>query len=174
MAAAAAVSTANKPTSSVTEQPRQREQQQLLQVPQQAPASKEAIVLEHNFDRLSVLSISAEISVDDEVEDDYSEEKEAEDKHEEEAEETKTARLRLRAKPAIGLARSGSNAPPRGYKEAAGDARLAWRWVEGWRARLRKGGDVVEKARWEWRVERRGPVVVVREAGEGVGQGLGS
>jgi hypothetical protein len=50
-----------------------------------------------------------------------------------------------------------------------GDARLAWRWVEGWRARLQKGGDVVEKARWEWRLERQMrvpnavPVVVVKE-----------
>ncbi|KAH6857026.1 hypothetical protein B0I37DRAFT_369020 [Chaetomium sp. MPI-CAGE-AT-0009] len=42
-------------------------------------------------------------------------------------------------------------------------------WVEGWRARLRKGGDVVEKARWEWRLDlpeevpASVPVVVVGE-----------
>jgi hypothetical protein len=33
------------------------------------------------------------------------------------------------------------------------ELRLAWLWVEGWRARLRKGGDTVERARWEWRVD---------------------
>lgn len=31
--------------------------------------------------------------------------------------------------------------------------RLAWLWVEGWRAQLRKAGDLVEKERWEWRVD---------------------
>lgn len=31
--------------------------------------------------------------------------------------------------------------------------RLAWLWVEGWRAQLRKGGDTVERARWGWKVE---------------------
>lgn len=31
--------------------------------------------------------------------------------------------------------------------------RLAWLWVEGWRAQLRKGGDTVERARWEWKVD---------------------
>ncbi|KAL2163979.1 hypothetical protein VTH06DRAFT_3192 [Thermothelomyces fergusii] len=36
-----------------------------------------------------------------------------------------------------------------GRKEAVGDARLAWAWVEGWRARLRRGADVVERAKGE-------------------------
>jgi ribonucleotide reductase alpha subunit len=31
--------------------------------------------------------------------------------------------------------------------------RLAWLHVEGWRQRLRKGGDIIERSRWEWRVE---------------------
>lgn len=35
--------------------------------------------------------------------------------------------------------------------EVHGEFRLAWLWAEGWRARLRKSGDVVEKCRWEWR-----------------------
>jgi hypothetical protein len=43
------------------------------------------------------------------------------------------------------------------YTEAVGEARLAWQWVEGWRARLRKGGDMIEEARWEWRLEDRLP-----------------
>ena len=34
-----------------------------------------------------------------------------------------------------------------------GEFSQAWFWVEGWRAQLRKSGDVVEKARWEWRLE---------------------
>lgn len=52
------------------------------------------------------------------------------------------------------------------------DFRLAWIWVQGWRARLRKSGDVVEKARWEWRLDdammRRPnavPVIVARVPG---------
>lgn len=31
--------------------------------------------------------------------------------------------------------------------------RLAWLRVEGWRAELRKAGDIVERARWEWKVD---------------------
>ncbi|KAB5540578.1 hypothetical protein GE09DRAFT_260564 [Coniochaeta sp. 2T2.1] len=34
-----------------------------------------------------------------------------------------------------------------------GDFCLAWLWAEGWRARLRKCGDIVEQARWEWRMD---------------------
>lgn len=37
--------------------------------------------------------------------------------------------------------------------ESGSDFRLAWLWVEGWRAQLRKGGDTVERSRWEWRVD---------------------
>ncbi|KAI3396626.1 hypothetical protein diail_11880 [Diaporthe ilicicola] len=37
--------------------------------------------------------------------------------------------------------------------ESDSDFRLAWLWVEGWRAQLRKGGDTVERSRWEWRVD---------------------
>lgn len=37
--------------------------------------------------------------------------------------------------------------------ERDSEFRLAWLWVEGWRAKIRKSGDVVEKARWEWRVD---------------------
>ena len=42
-----------------------------------------------------------------------------------------------------------------------GDLRLPWIWVEGWRARLRMGGDVVEKSRWEWRMDDKPGVRVV-------------
>jgi len=47
---------------------------------------------------------------------------------------------------------------PRSQRPAAAvqgeDAfRLAWLWVEGWRAQLRKGGDIVEANRWEWRID---------------------
>lgn len=106
-------------------------------------------MLEHNFDRLSVLSVKAEVSVD--------EEKEEEEEQGMGGNETRERARRLRARPAIGPRRGSSSSwsvqrPT--YIEAVGDARLAWRWVEGWRARLRKGGDVVEKARWEWRLDR--------------------
>lgn len=37
--------------------------------------------------------------------------------------------------------------------DVTGDLRLPWMWVEGWRARLRMSGDVVEKSRWEWRMD---------------------
>lgn len=33
------------------------------------------------------------------------------------------------------------------------DFRLAWLRVEGWRAELRKAGDIVERARWEWKLD---------------------
>ncbi len=36
---------------------------------------------------------------------------------------------------------------------ASGNFRLAWLWVEGWRQRLRKSGDIVEQTRWEWRLD---------------------
>lgn len=39
-----------------------------------------------------------------------------------------------------------------GKMEAEGEFRLAWMWVEGWRARLRKGGDIVERERHVWDV----------------------
>lgn len=31
--------------------------------------------------------------------------------------------------------------------------RLAWLFVEGWRHKLRKAGDVVEKSRWDWELD---------------------
>ncbi|KAF6828425.1 hypothetical protein CPLU01_08508 [Colletotrichum plurivorum] len=31
--------------------------------------------------------------------------------------------------------------------------RLAWLFVEGWRQKLRKAGDKVEKSRWEWEID---------------------
>lgn len=106
-------------------------------------------MLKHNFDRLSVLSVTAEVSVDEEMEEE--EEKGLG------GNETRERARRLRARPAIGPRRESNSSwslqRPK-CTEAVGDARLAWRWVEGWRARLQKGGDVVEKARWEWRLDR--------------------
>lgn len=32
--------------------------------------------------------------------------------------------------------------------EGRGEYRMAWLWVQGWRARLRAGGDLVEKCRY--------------------------
>ncbi|KAJ4385613.1 hypothetical protein N0V93_010042 [Gnomoniopsis smithogilvyi] len=37
--------------------------------------------------------------------------------------------------------------------EPGSDFRLAWLRVEGWRAELRKAGDIVERARWEWKLD---------------------
>jgi hypothetical protein len=34
--------------------------------------------------------------------------------------------------------------------EVQGDFKMAWLWVEGWRARLRAGGDLVEKCRYDF------------------------
>ncbi|TLS27261.1 hypothetical protein PpBr36_04111 [Pyricularia pennisetigena] len=48
--------------------------------------------------------------------------------------------------------RSGGKTTPR----RGSVARIAWLWAEGWRARLRGGGDVVERARWEWKLEDEG------------------
>jgi hypothetical protein len=144
----------------------------------QEVAAKKTIVLSHNFDRLSVLSVRAEVSVDEGGCSDGEEEGQG-DVGKGSGEGEGEAARRLRARPTIGSRRGSSNRRP-GYTEAVGDARLAWRWVEGWRARLRKGGDVVEKARWEWRLDRTRPmgvpstmpVVVVGES-ERVGDGQG-
>ena len=90
--------------------------------------------------------------------------------------------LSVRAEVPIDEARSIDSSPPtlhtepgprhppnRESNEATASFRLAWMWVEGWRSRLRKGGDIVEKARWEWRVEdltrgpnHRVPIIVAR------------
>ncbi|KAK4182817.1 hypothetical protein QBC35DRAFT_345190, partial [Podospora australis] len=52
--------------------------------------------------------------------------------------------------------------------------RLAWLWVEGWRSRLRRAGDEIERARWEERMkthanvtkrENKVPVIVVKAPG---------
>jgi hypothetical protein len=32
-----------------------------------------------------------------------------------------------------------------------GDFKQAYIWIEGWRARLRAAGDIVERERYEWR-----------------------
>lgn len=58
--------------------------------------------------------------------------------------------------------------------EVIGDFRLAWLWAEGWRARLRKSGDIVEKARWEWRMDdmighpNKVPIIVAKVPGASV------
>ncbi|KAK4208269.1 hypothetical protein QBC37DRAFT_80083 [Rhypophila decipiens] len=51
-----------------------------------------------------------------------------------------------------------------------GDLRLPWMWVEGWRARLRMSGDVVEKSRWEWRMHDSHPGSRQQRAGTVVSQ----
>lgn len=61
--------------------------------------------------------------------------------------------------------------------ERGSEFRLAWLWVEGWRARLRKSGDVVEQNRWEWRLDHtmrtpnQVPVIVAKTPGVLVRQG---
>ena len=53
--------------------------------------------------------------------------------------------------------------------EAANEFRYAWLWAEGWRARLRKCGDIIEKQRWEGRLEdsmgreNKVPIIVARQ-----------
>jgi hypothetical protein len=64
-----------------------------------------------------------------------------------------------------GLRATTASAPEHGS-----DFRLAWLWAEGWRARLRRSGDIVEQTRWEWRLEHmrrpnRVPEIVTRMPG---------
>ncbi|TDZ20214.1 hypothetical protein Cob_v007237 [Colletotrichum orbiculare MAFF 240422] len=42
-----------------------------------------------------------------------------------------------------------------GPAEPSGESvcRLAWLFVEGWRQRLRKAGDTIERSRWEWEID---------------------
>jgi hypothetical protein len=60
-------------------------------------------------------------------------------------------------------------------REATGEYRIPWLWVEGWRARLRKCGDVIEQTRWEFRMDDRlrganelPLIVAVPKPGDGV------
>ena len=132
-------------------------------------------MLDKNFDRLRVLSVLAQVSVD--------EEGEGGEERVKIQEPVKGGKQGMHIGKASGdsprqIRRTTTISPRRSvtlrpkYVEAVGDARLAWQWVEGWRARLRRGGDVVEKARWEWRLDRQAmalnnvPVVVVSAPGE--------
>ncbi|GKT51511.1 uncharacterized protein ColSpa_11692 [Colletotrichum spaethianum] len=42
-----------------------------------------------------------------------------------------------------------------GLEEPSGESvyRLAWLFVEGWRHKLRKAGDMIERSRWEWELD---------------------
>lgn len=93
--------------------------------------------------RPSVLSVwKSEVSVD----------------HDSDSDSHSTSRDRIRVND-IDAARRGKidlAEGMRGQKTGVkGDFRLAWQWVEGWRARLGKGGDIVEQARWQWRLDDR-------------------
>jgi hypothetical protein len=48
------------------------------------------------------------------------------------------------------------------------DYRLAWLWVVGWRARLTKAGDAVERCRWEWRLDDMASLRNLRSTGSTV------
>ena len=45
---------------------------------------------------------------------------------------------------------AGNNEEIKKVNEAKDEFRLAWLWVEGWRAQLRMGGDIIEKERRVW------------------------
>ncbi|KZL82788.1 hypothetical protein CI238_10743 [Colletotrichum incanum] len=42
-----------------------------------------------------------------------------------------------------------------GPEEPSGESvfRLAWLFIEGWRHKLRKAGDMIERSRWEWELD---------------------
>lgn len=130
-------------------------------------------MLEKNFDRLRVLSVLTQASVDEEGHEEKEEEAQSDDMKQGVTIGTASdggTHHQIRRTTTISPRRSVTPRPK--YAEAVGDARLAWQWIEGWRARLRRGGDVVEKARWEWRLDRQArapnhvPVVVVSAPGE--------
>ncbi len=126
---------------------------------------KEKPVLEHTGEdapakqrRMSVLSIKSEVSVDDASSDSDSD-----------------TYVGSTGTPDLLLPRPRTPKPS--YTEAIGDFRLAWLRVEGWRAQLRKSGDIVERHRWEWRAEDRPglhnklPVIVAKVPGVSVLKG---
>lgn len=142
------------------------------------------VVLRENFDRLRVLSIRTEVSVDDYDDDDDGDREGVSDDDNNLPNENHLAQKRdatpqsntpesphqphtLRRTTLTLHPKSKPNPPKPAYTEAVGEARLAWRWAEGWRARLRQGGDVVEKARWEWLSDRPERVGVVARNGSG-------
>lgn len=76
------------------------------------------------------------------------------DLHAESAEDTQSeGRAAVGVQAAAQQVRHPQDATTSSEVARGSEFRLAWLMVEGWRAQLRKGGDVVEKARWEWRVE---------------------
>ena len=52
----------------------------------------------------------------------------------------------------IGFESSGAGTESEKEQElkVQGEPKMAWLWVEGWRARLRAGGDLVEKCRYDF------------------------
>jgi hypothetical protein len=52
----------------------------------------------------------------------------------------------------IGFESSGASTESEKEQEVKvqGELKMAWLWVEGWRARLRAGGDLVEKCRYDF------------------------
>ncbi len=51
----------------------------------------------------------------------------------------------------IGFESSGAGAENEKVQEVKvqGELKMVWLWVEGWRARLRAGGDLIEKCRYD-------------------------
>lgn len=49
----------------------------------------------------------------------------------------------------VGFGDVGEGEDERTRDEVQGEYVMAWMWVEGWKARLRAGGDVVERCRMD-------------------------
>lgn len=129
-------------------------------------------VLWDNFDRLSVVSITAEVSVDDAG----SSSSGSQSVTPQPASPAKAAepgmsiittpRLRHHSLTISSVHSSGNNPETESIRSrkvrevrSDSDLRLPWLWVEGWRSRLRRAGDEVEKVRWEGKMEWRVKVV---------------
>lgn len=117
--------------------------------------NKETRQVDAENHRLSVISIKTEVTLDDNSSESGSDSETT----------TATSAPTEDGTPPERKRRSRASGPD-------GDFRLAWIWVQGWRERLRKSGDMVEKARWEWRLDdavmRRPnaiPVIVARVPG---------
>ncbi|KAK4655314.1 hypothetical protein QC762_300860 [Podospora pseudocomata] len=173
----------------VEDQDEKAEEEDEVTFPLRAP-----IVLRDNFDRLNVISVQAQVPVDDVLDSSSSSSSSSVDHRfswassipsscvplsvvttattaaetEEDGEEDIVevvagkkglGRRSLVLSPSSSVRRQRGN----GEVEKGSELRLPWLWVQGWRARLQKAGDEIERVRWEGRLENH--VVRGREEG---------
>jgi len=130
------------------------------------------IILWDNFDRLSVVSINAEVPIDDAGS--FSSGSQSATPRPASPAKAMGPAMSIATRPKLrhhsltissvhsgGYNTESESLRSRKVREVRSDSdlRLPWLWIEGWRTRLRRAGDEVEKARWEGKAKGRVKVV---------------